>query len=56
MAQIMIKDLEMNKELDKKAMKNVAGGWGCRTVCQYVLVRSGWSYYYARRCYRYCYY
>jgi len=34
MANIVIKDLEVSKELDKKALKNLAGGYGCRLIFQ----------------------
>ncbi len=56
MANIVIKDLEVSKELDKKALKNLAGGWGCRYLCQWMTVRSGYYVYYRRVCYYRCYY
>jgi len=57
MATIVIKDLEESKELDKKALKNLAGGWGiCRIICGYLCYYVGWYRVCYRRCYYSCYY
>jgi len=32
MLNIIVKDLEIYKELDKRAMKNIFGGWDCETI------------------------
>ncbi len=32
MANIVIRDLELNQELDKKALDNLSGGWGWPSI------------------------